>query len=93
MIKEDVIICRCEDITLKDITDLLDEGYQTFEEIKRILRIGMGACQGSTCISLLQREISNYHNIPIEKVETPKVRPLMTGVKLKSIREAYKNES
>ena len=92
MIKEDVIICRCEDITLKDIIDLLDEGYQTFEEIKRILRIGMGSCQGSTCITLLQREISKYHNIPLEKVKTPKVRPLITGVKLKSISETFDNE-
>jgi len=52
----------------------------------------MGSCQGSTCITLLQREISKYHNIPLEKVKTPKVRPLITGVKLKSISESFDNE-
>ena len=38
---------------------------KTFEEIKRILRVGMGPCQGNTCGQLLQREISKYLKIPL----------------------------
>ena len=60
MNKKDIIICRCEDVTLADIEAIMNEGYTSFEEIKRILRVGMGPCQGNTCGQLLQREISKY---------------------------------
>ena len=93
MNKKDVIICRCEDVTLDDLHNLLDEGYTSFEEIKRILRVGMGPCQGNTCGQLVQKEIAKFTNTPLNEVKTHKVRPLITGVKLKSIVEATKNES
>ena len=93
MNKKDVIICRCEDVTLDDLHNLLEEGYTSFEEIKRILRVGMGPCQGNTCGQLVQREIAKFTNVPISEVKTHKVRPLITGVKLKSIVEAIDNES
>ena len=93
MNKKDIIICRCEDVTLKDIESIMNEGYTSFEEIKRILRVGMGPCQGNTCGQLLQREISKFLNVSLDEVETHKVRPLISGVKLKAIVEATKNES
>ncbi len=93
MSKKDIIICRCEDVTLEDLQNLIEEGYTSFEEIKRILRVGMGPCQGNTCGQLVQRELAKFTNTPISEIETHKVRPLITGVKLKSIVEALKNES
>lgn len=93
MNKKDVIICRCEDVTLDAIHNLMEEGYTSFEEIKRILRVGMGPCQGNTCGQLVQKEIARFTNTPLNEVKTHKVRPLITGVKLKSIVEAQKNES
>jgi hypothetical protein len=71
----------------------MNEGYTSFEELKRILRIGMGPCQGNTCGQLLQREIAKFLKVPLDQVKTQKVRPLTTGVKLKSIVEATKDES
>ncbi len=85
MSKKDIIICRCEDISLKDIHECLEAGYTTFEELKRILRVGMGPCQGQTCSILIQREIAKYLKKPIEDIETHKTRPLITGVVLKDI--------
>lgn len=93
MNKKDIIICRCEDVSLQDIHDVMDEGYTTFEDLKRILRVGMGPCQANTCGLLVQREIAKYLNIPLKEVEFHKVRPLTNGVKLGSIVEALKNES
>ena len=93
MNKKDIIICRCEDVTLEALHNLMEEGYTSFEEIKRILRVGMGPCQGNTCGQLVQREIAKITKTPLNEVETHKVRPLITGVKLKSIVEALKNES
>lgn len=93
MSKQDIIICRCEDVTLADVEAIMKEGYTSFEEIKRILRVGMGPCQGNTCGQLLQREISKFLKVPLNEVKTHKVRPLISGVKLNSIVEATKDES
>jgi NAD(P)H-nitrite reductase large subunit len=35
---DDVIVCRCEDVTLGEIRRLISEGYHTIDEIKRISR-------------------------------------------------------
>lgn len=93
MSKKDIIICRCEDVTLDQIHQLLDQGYTSFEDIKRILRVGMGPCQGNTCGTLIQREISRYLNIPLEEVKIHKVRPLVAGVKLDAIVRGSEDES
>ena len=93
MNKKDIIICRCEDVSLQDLHNCLDEGYHTFEDIKRILRVGMGPCQANTCGLLVQREIAKYLKQPLRKVKTHRIRPLITGVKLQSIVDNTKNES
>ena len=67
-----IIICRCEDVTLKDIKDLLQQGYTNFEDLKRLLRVGMGACQGNTCGQLIQREIAKFLNKSIEEIPLQK---------------------
>lgn len=89
----DIIICRCEDITLADLRQKIKEGYTDLEELKRILRIGMGPCQGNTCMQLLHRELSNYLNIKAEELPLPKSRPLTVGVSLKAIMENANDES
>lgn len=93
MSKQDIIICRCEDVTLQELHDVLEEGYRTFEDIKRILRVGMGPCQGNSCSLLIQREISKYCNVPLKDVATQVTRPLTTGVKLGAIVERVTDES
>ena len=93
MSKKDIIICRCEDVSLQDLHNCFDEGYTTIEDLKRILRVGMGACQGNTCQLLIQRELAKYLNIPLDKVKTHKIRPLTLGVKMKAIVKNAKNES
>ena len=81
------IICRCEDVTLDQIREKIKEGYTNFEDLKRLLRVGMGPCQGNTCGHLIQRELASYLGIPVEEVKTHKSRPLSMGVPLKAIAE------
>ncbi|MFW6285299.1 MAG: (2Fe-2S)-binding protein [Bacillota bacterium] len=89
---EEVIICRCSDVTLKDLYDLFEEGYDTFEEIKRIKRVGMGPCQANTCGKMVQWEIAKYFERPLEDVPFHNMRPLTLGVKLSAIKEAADDE-
>lgn len=84
---ENTMVCRCSDVTLKEVRDLINEGYVTFDEIKRITRIGMGPCQGKTCGQLVMREIAMATGQNIKDVKFQTNRPPVVGVKLGLIAE------
>ncbi len=48
-----VILCRCEDVTLKDLKHSIEKGYDDIEEVKRYTGFGTGPCQGKECLSLV----------------------------------------
>ncbi len=54
----EAIVCRCEDITLKEIRSLIAGGMSELEEIKRACRCGMGPCQGRNCLPLVAQEVA-----------------------------------
>lgn len=51
---DDILICRCEEITKGEIRRAVHDGMFTIEEIRRYLRCGMGLCQGQTCGRLVK---------------------------------------
>ncbi len=71
---ENTIICRCEDLTLGKLRELIAAGYTTLDEIKRISRAGMGPCQGRTCRALIEREIAVMTGTPIKEQAPAKYR-------------------
>ncbi len=52
---DDLVICRCEEITKGEIKEAIRNGMHTLNGIKRITRAGMGLCQGQTCQTLVAR--------------------------------------
>lgn len=56
---DDMIICRCEEITKGEIRLAVYDGMRTTNEVKRYLRSGMGLCQGQTCQRLGQGIIAS----------------------------------
>ncbi len=82
--RERIIICRCNDVTLKDIEDIIDSGITDIEEIKRLTRIGMGPCQGRTCLPLVASIIARKTGKKIEEIDLPAtrvpIRPVLMGV-------------
>jgi sarcosine oxidase subunit beta len=48
-----VIVCRCEDVTLKDVRHSIALGYADIEEVKRYTGFGTGPCQGKECHGLI----------------------------------------
>ncbi len=79
--QDKVVICRCEEITLEEIRAWIDRGYDSFNELKRVLRVGMGPCQGRGCQDIILREISRKAGIPIDEVESGTVRPPVKPMK------------
>ncbi len=82
--RERIIICRCNEVTQKQIEDLIDQGITDIEMIKRITHIGMGPCQGRTCIPLVAGIIARKTGQKMEDIEIPAtripVRPVAMGV-------------
>ncbi|MEG1559260.1 MAG: (2Fe-2S)-binding protein [Clostridia bacterium] len=90
----ETIICRCSDVTEDEIVSLIKAGYTSFDEIKRITRVGMGPCQGKTCSQLIMRKISELTGKSMEELNAQTTRPPAVGVKLSIIaKEAYENEN
>lgn len=69
------IICRCNDLTYEDIVSAIHEGYTTLEELKRHLRMGMGPCQGRTCLPLAAQILAKKTDRSLDRIELPTSRP------------------
>lgn len=82
---DDTIICRCEDITIKELRELIKDGYTTLDEIKRASRLGMGPCRGNTCLELAAREICKMTDKSMDEIKMPTNRPPMSGIKMKEL--------
>ncbi|MBB4660579.1 (2Fe-2S)-binding protein [Conexibacter arvalis] len=53
--RERMIVCRCEDVTLAQLEAALADGAASPAEVKHRTRAAMGACAGRTCRPLLER--------------------------------------
>ena len=79
---EKVFICRCEDLTQFEIEEAIEEGYTTLEELKCKLRLGMGPCQGRSCLSLTRRILCKKTKKKTEEIIMPASRPPVVPVSL-----------
>jgi len=76
------IVCRCEDITEEDIINAIEEyGCTTLAELKQLLRLGMGHCQGRTCLILAAKILARKTGKSLEEI-LPSFRPPAVGVEI-----------
>jgi len=71
---EKIIVCRCEDVTLDELTEALSLGYATIEELKRFTGLGTGPCQGKECQSHVARLLEAHH-VPASAITSFTARP------------------
>ncbi len=81
---DDVIVCRCEEITAGEIRKAIREYHATtVTEVKRRVRAGMGLCQGRTCGKLVSRIIAEEPGKKMNEIQgstdRPPVRPVTFG--------------
>ncbi|UCH24157.1 MAG: (2Fe-2S)-binding protein [Deltaproteobacteria bacterium] len=81
---DDLILCRCEEITKGEIKEAIRNGMRTLNGIKRITRAGMGLCQGQTCQRLVTQILAQELGLSPAEVEPTTargpVRPLRLEV-------------
>ncbi|OGP93762.1 MAG: hypothetical protein A2156_15690 [Deltaproteobacteria bacterium RBG_16_48_10] len=84
MKEDDLIICRCEEITLGEIKEAVKLGMTTMNEIKRFTRAGMGLCQGKTCRHLVANIVCCETKQPpsalVPSTYRPPIRPVSLGI-------------
>ena len=76
---DDMIVCRCERVTLQEIKAVILAGSRDVNEIKAITRAGMGACGGKTCEAMIGRAFQELGIAPAE-VTSHVHRPLFVEV-------------
>lgn len=66
---DDMIICRCEEVTKGEIRRAVHDGMFTMAEIRRYLRCGMGLCQGQTCGKLVKGIVARELGVSPAEIE------------------------
>jgi len=80
---DDMVICRCEEVTKGEIRKAVHDGMFTMTEIRRYLRTGMGLCQGQTCGGLVKRIVARELGISPLELEPAASRAPMRPVEMK----------
>lgn len=80
---DDMLICRCEEITKGEIRKAVHDGMYTITEIRRYLRCGMGLCQGQTCAKLVKGIVVRELGVSSGELEPAASRMPMRPVEMK----------
>ncbi len=49
LVGDDTLVCRCEEVTGRDVREAIESGARSADTIKMWTRCGMGPCQGRIC--------------------------------------------
>ncbi len=80
---DDMLICRCEEVTKGEIRRAVHAGLFTIEEIRRFLRSGMGLCQGQTCGKLVKGIVARELGVSPLEIEPATSRAPMRPTEMK----------
>lgn len=80
---DDMLICRCEEITKGEVRKAVHDGMWTLTEIRRYLRQGMGLCQGQTCARLVKGIVARELGVSPAELEPATSRAPMRPVEMK----------
>lgn len=80
---DDMLVCRCEEVTVGEIKEAIRQGARDVTGVKRRTRAGMGLCQGRSCEKLVQailrQELGNSAEEISCSTPRPPVRPITFG--------------
>lgn len=83
--RDETIVCRCEEITLREIKEALGDGATNMNEVKRMTRMGMGLCQGRMCGPALQEIIARQKGLLPAEIGYLNPRPPAKPVPLSAL--------
>ena len=78
-LNDNVIVCRCERVTLGEIRRWIDRGVRDLNQLKALTRVGMGSCGSKTCSQFLLNILRSGGVDPSEVVDLTK-RPFFIEI-------------
>ncbi len=78
-------ICRCEEVTEREIREAIRTGAHSVVEVKRWTRAGMGICQGRSCRRLVERILAEELGLKPEEVGISSFRQPVRPVSIQSM--------
>ena len=82
--QDDIIICRCQEVTRQEILQAIADGAVTVDGVKKRTRAGMGLCQGQTCERLIARIVAEQTGKPLAEILPPTFRAPVRPVAITS---------
>jgi NADPH-dependent 2,4-dienoyl-CoA reductase/sulfur reductase-like enzyme len=79
---DDTVICRCEEVTLKQLKAALADETIQMKDFKRMTRMGMGPCEGRMCGPAVIEMMRHRLNASAEDIGCLKPRPSIKPVAL-----------
>jgi NADPH-dependent 2,4-dienoyl-CoA reductase/sulfur reductase-like enzyme len=77
---DDVVICRCEEITARAVRDAVRQGCLGPNQAKAFLRAGMGPCQGRLCGPVVSEVIADARGVSPVEVGYYRIRPPLNPI-------------
>jgi bacterioferritin-associated ferredoxin len=88
-VRRKTFLCLCHDVTVDDVEQAVQAGYDDPETVKRFTAAFMGPCQGKWCGELILREIARCTGVPTDDVGAPSARPPVFGVRLGALASSF----
>ncbi|GBR75679.1 putative bacterioferritin-associated ferredoxin [Candidatus Termititenax persephonae] len=80
---DDLLVCRCEEISQGEIRRAIHDGLFTLTELRRFLRTGMGLCQGQTCGRLVKAIVAKELGVSPAELEPITARSPVRPVEMR----------
>jgi NAD(P)H-nitrite reductase large subunit len=84
---EDMIVCRCEEVTSGEIRKAIREGAHDIDTVKRMTRAGMGLCQNKACFNIIAKLISEEAHIELSQLKPSTSRPPVRPLKMSLLKD------
>jgi ferredoxin len=78
---DDPIVCRCERVRKSEIVKAIRAGVRDMNQLKALVRTGLGGCNGKTCTDLILR-IYREEGVALSELTMLTHRPLVAEVHL-----------
>ncbi|HTR84101.1 MAG TPA: NAD(P)/FAD-dependent oxidoreductase [Reyranella sp.] len=78
----ETIVCRCEEVTAKQVRDMAAIGCEGPNQMKAFLRCGMGPCQGRLCGLTVTELIAEVRHTTPQEVGYYRLRPPVKPVSM-----------
>ncbi|MFD1067512.1 (2Fe-2S)-binding protein [Oceanobacillus locisalsi] len=87
------IVCRCEEINIDEIETAIKNGAESFDDIKRLTRCGMGPCQSKVCFNPVSEIIADCTGKTLNEIGLPRFRMPLKMVRMSALAQESEDGS